>query len=129
MDGTRPSDPSLRPWSATAGTSRGGPNLISTHLSSESIDDSPRSAWGEYGRRSITPVNLPTYAHLERPDSAPIRIGEASSSTTTRTPRTPTPVDPETGLKIYDPALPLIRAIKDELNRFKSSVNTDSSTA
>ncbi|MPC40648.1 hypothetical protein E2C01_034213 [Portunus trituberculatus] len=40
-----------------------------------------------------------------------------------------TPLDPETGLRSSDPAVPLIRAIKEELRRFKSSISTESSSA
>lgn len=88
-------------------------------LRTGSIEVSPRSAWGD----QITPVNLPHSSTETRPDSAP--IGRSSS----RRMRTPTPVDLETGLKVGDPALPLIQAIKEELRRFKSSVNTNTSDA
>ncbi|KAK8725233.1 hypothetical protein OTU49_010765 [Cherax quadricarinatus] len=72
----------------------------------------PNSARPGSGRsaRSITPVNHPPSP--DRPD------GGAEE-----------PLDPETGLRSTDPAVPLIRAIKEELRRFKSSISTESSTA
>ncbi|XP_071538093.1 uncharacterized protein [Panulirus ornatus] len=73
--------------------------------------------------RSITPVNLPPTSP-DRVDGGRPSPGYAGGHA-----RLDEPVDPDTGLRASDPAVPLIRAIKDELRRFKSTISTESSSA
>ncbi|XP_045625838.2 mucin-22 isoform X2 [Procambarus clarkii] len=95
---------SARPGSARPGSARPGSARPGSARPGSARPNSGRSA------RSITPVN-----HPPSPDGVACGAEE--------------PLDPDTGLRSSDPAVPLIRAIKEELRRFKSSISTESSTA
>ncbi|XP_076041024.1 uncharacterized protein LOC143025366 isoform X2 [Oratosquilla oratoria] len=100
----------------------------------------PKSAWGDHrsrpysasanvtrpgSGRSLTPVNQPPGSPAWRRSGSTPNFGTAGLAGAS----SEEPIDPETGLRESDPAIPLIRAIKEELKRFKSTVSTDSSNA
>ncbi|KAK7086353.1 hypothetical protein SK128_010495, partial [Halocaridina rubra] len=118
----RPGTSMGRPSSVPPGASR--PGSVAARVrrpsSGPSVAVRPGSSRSS---RSITPVNMPPSP--DQPD------GRQASAThlATFSRSTNEPLDPDTGLRASDPAVPLIRAIKEELKRFKSTISTDSSNA
>ncbi|XP_069993092.1 mucin-22 isoform X2 [Penaeus vannamei] len=103
-----------RPSSAHPTTGAGRPSSSGRPSSARPSSGRPGSG---RSARSITPVNMPPNS----PDRLGLNLAGVHGSTEA--------LDPDTGLRVSDPAVPLIRAIKEELKRFKSTISTESSNA
>ncbi|XP_066968882.1 mucin-22-like isoform X2 [Macrobrachium rosenbergii] len=121
-DSGRPGTSFGRPSSVPSGASRPSSVAAGAGRPSSGPSGTCRPGSGRSGR-SITPVNMPPTSPEEAGGRRP------STSITNVQSRAGEPIDPDTGLRASDPAVPLIRAIKEELKRFKSSVSTDTSNA
>ncbi|XP_047487692.1 serine-rich adhesin for platelets-like isoform X2 [Penaeus chinensis] len=108
-----------RPSSAHPTTGAGRPSSSGRPSSARPSSGRPGSGRPGSGRsaRSITPVNMPPNS----PDRLGLNLAGVHGSNEA--------LDPDTGLRVSDPAVPLIRAIKEELKRFKSTISTESSNA
>ncbi|XP_064116288.1 mucin-2-like [Macrobrachium nipponense] len=120
-DSGRPGTSFGRPSSVPSGASRPSSVVAGAGRPSSGPSGTCRPGSGRSGR-SITPVNMPPLS----PEAGGRRL---STTITNVQSRAGEPIDPDTGLRASDPAVPLIRAIKEELKRFKSSVSTDTSNA
>ncbi|XP_068244641.1 mucin-22-like [Palaemon carinicauda] len=121
-DAGRPGTSFGRPSSVPSGGTRPSSVVAGVGRPSSGPSGTYRPGSGRSGR-SITPVNMPPSS----PDEAEGRRLSATISNVQS--RTNEPIDQDTGLRASDPAVPLIRAIKEELRRFKRTVSSDTSNA
>ncbi|KAK3865785.1 hypothetical protein Pcinc_028632 [Petrolisthes cinctipes] len=141
-----------RPWSAAAVHTSIPVWKDSQVVGVVPLDDnntSPRSAWGEgamsstmaggsggggYGGLGVVEVlgvshlSISLLRHTQVLKDLVVVLVLSDLPILLPSPRVDEVVDPETGLRASDPAVPLIRAIKEELKRFKSSVTSESSS-